>query len=232
MTWNHALISPLFTSLVITFGLSGCGPTSGTIFFNVVDDDDTASDDDDDIIDDDDDTTSDDDDSATDDDDDSAIPDIFFVYLTTDCDGMDEVIYNPAIYIDEEQVGYSPLITDVIEGGHLFQADSEIILASTYYFVVTEDSNLHFHCGLKPEGLFDLYSEPCGMGGNYIGTFAVGTIIIGDQIKLTVNGEPLYAIIGSRYYADDDLENALGTISIDLTEISDFLDDNCGYLQE
>jgi len=204
----------------------------------MISDDDAVQDDDDDVTqgDDDDITATDDDvtdDDITDDDDNDAEFDTFSVHLTTDCDGIDQSIDNPIVFIGEIQVGHSPITTDVIEGHYLFQAYSEIALIATYYdYWITEDQNFHFLCGLAPEGLFDLYSEPCGMGGNYIGTFEVGTVIIDNQVKMTVNGEPSYTIIGSGYYNDDDLDNVLGLISTDLTEIGDYLDDNCGYLQE
>jgi len=233
--WHYNLLSLLLGVLLIAFECSGCGPNSGTIFFNIVDDDvaddDTTSDDNDTA--DDDDITSDDDDSASDDDDNDTGIETYSVFVSTDCDELDQLFHNPLIKIDDEQIGDSPLTADVEMGEHTFEASGHNIQAVTYYnYGVYEDCDVHFRCGLAPEGFFDLYSEPCGMDGNFIGTFEVGTVIINDQVKLLVDGVPSYTIIGSGYYDDDDLKNVLGIISVGLTEISDYLDDNCAYLQE
>jgi len=239
MTWYHTFLSLLLGTFLITFEFSGCTPNSGTIFFNAVDDDDDVEDDDttsdDNDTADDDDIASDDDTAPNDDDssDDDTDVETYSVFISTDCDELDQLFHNPLIQIDDEQIGDSPLTADVEIGEHTFEASGHNIQAVTYYnYGIYEGCDLHFRCGLAPEGYFDLYSEPCGLGGNFIGTFEVGTVIIDDQVKLLVDGVPSYTIIGPGYYNDDNLKNVLGIISVDLTEISDNLDHNCAYLQE
>jgi len=225
----NQILALLLGAFLITFNFPGCDPE-----IPGDDDDDVSSDDDvtgDDDTTDDDDTTQDDDDVTDDDDDNDTLP-AYAIDFTSDCDELEGLPGDPTVYIDNEEIGASPLSTDVIEGEHAFKTEGPNILAVSYNdYEITDDMGFHFRCGLAPEGYFDLYDAPCGMGGSFITTLEIETVVSNDAVKLSVDGAPSYFIRGSGYFIDDP-QDVLGTISVELTEINDIQGGTCAYLQE
>ena len=178
----QTLISLLLGALLFTFFTFGCEPEMPS------DDDDDVSDDDDD-----DDTTDDDDDDVTGDDD---TEDMYYLYITSECDGIEGLTledwpYKPLVYIDDELMEYSPTTIALKRGEHKIQVKGDTILSPNNFIVdVSEESEdigqvegnndidgeVFIRCGVQINGEVKAYlDENCTEPdpGNY--TFHVET---------------------------------------------------------
>jgi hypothetical protein len=159
MRWT-TIFSLLLGALLFTFGCEPETPEGD-------DDDDVSDDDDDDVIDDDD--VGDDDDSE----------EMYMLYISSECDGIDglsdnEWPYKPVVYIDDVGQGNSPMTVAMKRGEHKIQVKGDTILSPDNFIVnVSEESDdidqiegnddidgeVFIRCGLAPNGEYRAYED-------------------------------------------------------------------------